>query len=134
MNDNYSMVQEEVKEPVGETPAAEVSQDEPIELLGPVVTPVTMESGPVPWLGQEEIAELQSRWNSIQTKFVDEPRTSVEEADALVVEALERIEKVLSSKRTILEQQWANHADVSTEDLRTALQSYRSFFKSILAL
>lgn len=134
MNGNYPMYQEQVKEPVDETPTAEVSHDEPIELLGPVVTPVTMESGPVPWLGREEIAELQSRWNSIQTKFVDEPRISVEEADALVVEALERIEKVLSSKRTILEQQWTNHADVSTEDLRTALQSYRSFFKSILAL
>jgi hypothetical protein len=65
---------------------------------------------------------------------VDEPRTAVEQADGLVTEALERIKQVFSDKRTILNEQWSNHQDISTEDLRIALQSYRSFLNRVLTL
>ena len=85
-------------------------------------------------LSGEEIDELQSRWNSIQIEFVDEPHTSVEQADALVAEVMSRITQMFSEKRAILDEQWANQENVSTEDLRIALQSYRSFFNRLLAL
>jgi len=85
-------------------------------------------------LSGEEIDELQSRWNSIQIEFVDEPRNSVEQADALVAEAMEKITRMFSEKRATLDEQWVNHEDISTEDLRIALKRYRSFFNRLITL
>jgi len=85
-----------------------------------------------PWLDGEEIDELQSRWNSIQKDFVDAPRTSVEHADVLVAEAMEKIVRVFSEKRATLKELWIDDEDVSTEDLRIVLQHYRSFFNRLL--
>jgi len=85
-------------------------------------------------LETDEINKLQSRWNSIQTEFVDRPRNSVEHADALVAEAMEKIERMLSKKRAALAEGWVEHEDASTEDLRIALHGYRSFFNRLLAL
>jgi len=85
-----------------------------------------------PWLDGEEIDELQSRWNSIQKDFVDAPRTSVEQADALVVEAMEKIERMFSERRATLRELWIDDEDASTEDLRIVLQRYRSFFNRLL--
>lgn len=85
-----------------------------------------------PALGDTVIDELQSRWNSVQIEFVDGPRTSVEQAQALVAETVEKIAQMLSEKRASLDGTWANREDISTEDLRTALQRYRSFFNRLL--
>jgi hypothetical protein len=93
-----------------------------------------VESQPVSLLRKEEIDELRSRWNAIQIEFVDEPRASVEQADALVAEVMKRIAQMFSEKRAALDEQWTNHDDVSTEDLRVALQRYRSFFQRLLSL
>lgn len=100
----------------------------------PTTAPKAVESGPLTWLKGDEVDDLKSRWKVIQIEFVDEPRKSVEQADALVVEALDRIELVFKNQRTILNERWLNHEDVQTEDLRIALQSYRSFLNRILAL
>lgn len=80
------------------------------------------------------IDELQSRWNSIQIEFVDQPRTSVEQAEALVAETTEKVARMLSEKRASLDGSWVNHENISTEDLRIALQGYRSFFNRLLSL
>jgi len=93
-----------------------------------------VESQPVSLLQREAIDELRSRWNSIQIEFVDEPRSSVERADALVAEVMKRIAQMFAEKRAVLDEQWVNHEDVSTEDLRVALQRYRSFFNRLLSL
>jgi hypothetical protein len=39
-----------------------------------------------------------------------------------------------SNRRIALEQQWNGGKDISTEDLRMALKSYRSFFQRLLSL
>lgn len=88
----------------------------------------------VPLLQDHEIDDLRSRWNSIQTGFVDEPRASVEQADALVAEVMKRIAQMFAEQRATLDKQWADHEDVSTEDLRVTLQRYRSFFNRLLSL
>ena len=129
--------QEQVKEPVDATETVETVQAVQVENIQPqlqVATPEVVESGPLPWLKKEEIDELRSRWNAIQIEFVNEPRKSVEQADALVADALTRIEQMFTNNRTSLNEQWVNHQDISTEDLRIALQSYRSFFNRLLAL
>jgi hypothetical protein len=40
--------------------------------------------------------------------------------------------QTFSDERTSLESQWEQGADVSTEDLRVAMQRYRSFFDRLL--
>jgi hypothetical protein len=86
-----------------------------------------------PLLPESEGAELQTRWEAIQTRFVDDPRNAVEEADALVASTMQQLADGFASAREDLEGQWSRGEDISTEDLRVALQRYRSFFRRLLA-
>jgi hypothetical protein len=81
-----------------------------------------------------EIEALRTRWEAIQTGFVDEPKTAVTEADALVAQAVTRLAEVFAEERTNLEKQWDHGDDISTEDLRVALRRYRSFFDRLLSV
>jgi len=90
--------------------------------------------GAAPLLPEDEVRDLRNRWDNIQAGFVDEPRRAVEDADALVASAMKRMAEVFASERSQLEGQWDRGDDVSTEDLRIALQRYRSFFGRILAV
>jgi hypothetical protein len=85
-------------------------------------------------LGSREARDLRTRWSEVQIGFVDEPRQAVEQADALVAEVMQRLAEVFSSERAELERQWSQGDDVSTEDLRVALQRYRSFFDRLLTV
>ena len=78
--------------------------------------------------------ELRDRWTDIQSAFVDEPRTAVEQADALVADVMKRLAAGFADERKSLEGQWSRGDDVSTEDLRLALQRYRSFFDRLLSV
>jgi hypothetical protein len=79
-------------------------------------------------------ADYRGRWQAVQTDFVDDPRQAVERADALVAELMQRLAETFASERSDLEAQWASGAKVSTEDLRVAMQRYRSFFDRLLSL
>ena len=81
-----------------------------------------------------EISALRTRWEAIQTGFVDEPKAAVTEADALVAQVIARLAEVFSQEKAGLEQQWGRGGDVSTEDLRVALRRYRAFFSRLLAV
>jgi len=83
---------------------------------------------------QSILSEFNTRWTDIQTGFVDEPRRAVQQADALVSDVIQRITDSFGNERAQLEQQWDRGDDVSTEDLRQALQRYRSFFSRLLTL
>jgi hypothetical protein len=85
-------------------------------------------------LERQESERFRNRWNEVQAAFVDEPRSSVEEADALVAEVMKRIAQMFADERGWLEDQWNRGDEVSTEDLRLALQRYRSFFNRLLSL
>jgi hypothetical protein len=76
---------------------------------------------------------FQSRWEEIQVRFVDEPRGAVEDADALVATVMQRLAESFAQERERLEAQWGRGEDISTEDLRVALQRYRSFFQRLLS-
>jgi len=84
-----------------------------------------------PLLPAEQSEDFTSRWREIQTSFVDEPRESVEKADELVGDMMQRLAAIFSSERERLEGQWDN--GVSTEDLRVALTRYREFFDRLLS-
>lgn len=82
----------------------------------------------------EEAGGFRSRWDAIQTGFVDEPRAAVEQADALVAQVVSRVVQVFGEQRTTLERQWDRDRDISTEDLRLALTRYRAFFDRLLSV
>ncbi len=82
----------------------------------------------------DELDGLRTRWKEIQTAFVDEPRKAVEQADGLVASAMKRLAEVFAEERSGLEQQWDRGDSVSTEDLRVALQRYRTFFDRLLSV
>lgn len=81
-----------------------------------------------------ESQTFQNRWSEIQASFVDEPRQSVEQADSLVAEVMQRLAQVFADERSRLEQQWDRGEDTDTEALRQALRRYRSFFDRLLSL
>lgn len=85
-----------------------------------------------PLFSESDVADLRSRWGNVQTGFVDEPRHAVEEADKLVAAVMKRLAEGFANERSGLEKQWARGDNVSTEDLRLALQRYRSFFDRLL--
>src|ERR1700693_3253269 len=83
----------------------------------------------------EEVAnDFRSKWDRIQTSFVDEPRTAVQQADELVAQAIKRLAESFAEERNRLESQWDRGDQVNTEDLRVSLQTYRSFFQRLLAI
>jgi hypothetical protein len=94
----------------------------------------TQREGEPSLLASDEIDDFHSRWTSIQTSFVDEPKSSIEAADKLVAQAIKRIADGFYEERMKLERQWKTGKDVSTEDLRQSLQRYRSFFSRLLSM
>ena len=79
----------------------------------------------------EETQAFRARWTDVQAKFVDEPTSSVREADTLVAEVMAKITQMFADQRQTLENQWSK-GDNSTEDLRQVLQHYRAFFNRLL--
>ena len=87
-----------------------------------------------PLLPPAMVSEFRAQWTEIQAGFVDEPRRAVERADGLVAEAIKHLAESFAKERSQLEGQWDRDGDVSTEDLRQALQRYRSFFTRLLSV
>ena len=87
-----------------------------------------------PLLATDVVSQLRNQWTDIQAGFVDEPRRAVERADGLVADAIKRLAETFAKERAQLEGQWDRGGDVSTEDLRQALQRYRSFFSRLLSV
>jgi hypothetical protein len=85
-----------------------------------------------PLFNEAEINDFRSRWSNVQAGFVDEPRLCVQEADQLVATVMQRLAEGFANERGSLEKQWDSGDNVSTEDLRIALQRYRAFFGRLL--
>ena len=86
-----------------------------------------------PMFGPEQTNDFRSRWYEIQTEFIDDPRRCVQRADELVAETMTKLSDVFTQEREKLEREWDRGEDVSTENLRIALQRYRSFFDRLLS-
>ena len=78
--------------------------------------------------------KFREQWLEIQSRFVDDPSISVKDADNLVADVIKGITRMFSDERLSLENQWKSGDKVSTEDLRVAMQRYRSFFNRLLSL
>jgi hypothetical protein len=83
-------------------------------------------------LAADDAEAFRARWTDVQHGFVDAPRQAVAQADGLVAELMQHLAKTFADERGRLEGQWDQGGDVSTDDLRTAFQRYRSFFERLL--
>jgi hypothetical protein len=96
-------------------------------------------------------AEFASRWTSVQTQFVDDPKGSMASADQLVIELMQsrgypmadfeqRVADISVDHPIVVENYRAAHDialrhsrdQASTEDLRKAMVHYRSLFDELL--
>jgi hypothetical protein len=77
--------------------------------------------------------EFRSRWNAVQSSFVDDPREAVRQGDELVGQVMKSLTETFSKERATLEGQLDKTDKASTETLRIALRRYRSFFERLLA-
>jgi hypothetical protein len=76
---------------------------------------------------------LRERWRELQLRFIDEPRSVADEADALVGEALDTITNALQAQRRELAN-WQNEPGDDTERLRAAVRGYRDYLDRLLGM
>jgi hypothetical protein len=77
---------------------------------------------------------FRNRWDEAQADFVDDPRSAMERADALVADAMQRLADELAAQRAEIEAAWKDDHGASTEELRLAFQRYRSFLARLVSL
>jgi hypothetical protein len=85
---------------------------------------------PAQLLARAEVDGFRGRWPEIKASFVDSPRSSVQQADALVNEITQLLVRRLTEERSRLEAEWSR-GEVTTEDLRQSLHRYQVFFDRI---
>src|SRR5262245_50623486 len=83
---------------------------------------------PISLLPEETASRLRSRWEMIQSGFVDEPKQTVDQAGELVREALGQLTDAFEDKRQHLHENGA----VPTEDLRQTLRHYRLLLNRLI--
>ena len=89
--------------------------------------------GEVALLGSADEDRFRQRWGDAQARFVDDPQEAVRSADGLVAELMQSLAQGFSEHKGRLEAQWQRGGDPDTEELRQALQRYRSFFNRLLS-
>jgi hypothetical protein len=79
-----------------------------------------------PLISAEEAERLRSRWTAIKGAFPDDPERSVAQASEL----LDEFTRLLAGRLAV---NLGGDDKHSTEDLRIALQRYRTFFERLLS-
>lgn len=85
-----------------------------------------------PLLAAGDAERYRTQWAEIQGRFVDDPKDAVTSADRLVAEVMQDLAGTFAEHKQDLEGQWQRGDRVPTEELRMALQHYRSFFNRLL--
>jgi hypothetical protein len=115
--------------------AEDTRASEPAPREAQASTPTDVVSDGLEPLFEEDAArKFRSRWMAIQSKFVDDPRASVKQADDLVADIIKNVTMSFADRRIGLEKQWNSGENISTEDMRQALKRYRAFFERLLTL
>ena len=71
-----------------------------------------------------------TRWQGIQSMFVDDPRSSLELAAGLVDDSVEALVMSVTEHQHSLLSAWQGD-DAGTEELRTTLRQYRTFWNRL---
>ncbi|GHI09870.1 hypothetical protein AQI88_15860 [Streptomyces cellostaticus] len=86
-----------------------------------------------PLLTDDEERGYRDRWQDIQSRFVDDPREAVHDADALAADVMQTLATAFALHKKDLEGTWSQGQRVDTEELRGALRRYRSFLNRLLS-
>ena len=78
--------------------------------------------------------DFRRRWDAVQIGFVDDPRQAVRSADELVAQVMKSLAETFAEQRAGIEAGVDRGDQADTENLRVALQRYRSFFQRLLSL
>ncbi|MCE7011394.1 hypothetical protein LWC34_52585 [Kibdelosporangium philippinense] len=78
---------------------------------------------------ETEAEQYRMQWREVQSNFVDEPRAAVREAETLVSQMMDSLTTQLNEQKRALKS-GADGDD--TEQLRVAMQRYRSLFDQML--
>ena len=95
---------------------------------------ITEDEQLAPLFSPDAAKEFRSRWDAIQSSFVDDPKRAVRQGDELVAQVMKSLAETFSNERVKLEGQLDQRDKASTENLRVALRRYRSFFERLLSL
>lgn len=118
----------------GGVPGGNINQSVPVTTSGRGGGAAMAKDMATPLFPEKQGQDFRSRWDQIQIGFVDEPRQAVEKADQLIADTMNQLTTIFSDEREKMESRWEHGDDVSTEDLRVALQRYRSFFYRLLTI
>jgi hypothetical protein len=77
-----------------------------------------------------DAARATGPWNEIQAMFVDDPHVSIERAAGLVDDRVEDLIQSVRDRQHSMRSAWQAD-DAGTEELRVALQHYRSFWNDL---
>ncbi len=88
---------------------------------------------PAPLLSDSEADVFLDRWREVQARFIDDPRAAVQDGDGLVTELMRSLTDRFGEQKSALEERWSSGGQPETEQLRRALQDYRSFFERLLS-
>lgn len=122
--------------PTTEAPATEQPDTAPVAdatRTGPAQPAGTGGEAAPRLLTADDEQAFRDRWRETQSKFVDDPREAVHTADTLVADVMRTLAATFAQHKQGLEAQWSQGERVDTEDLRRALQRYRSFFNRLLS-
>jgi hypothetical protein len=87
-----------------------------------------------------DATQLQENWHQVQASFIDDPRSSVAEAAALVDHAAQALVGALQQRQRRLHESWdsasgettdTDEESLDTEQLRIAMRRYRALFTYI---
>ena len=107
---DVAAAQREVKS-ISESASVESEEKTPVSLFLPAVA-----------------KDFRTRWDVVQSGFVDDPRQAVQKGHELVGQVMQSLAETFSNERAKLE------GELSTEKLRIALRRYRSLCEHVLAL
>ncbi len=120
---------------------SESPDDEPPDYMSPAGTAAAADglfpaAATTGLAGQQGTGALGQQWHDIQAMFVDDPRGSVqlaaEASDAAVSSLVESLRERQAGLRPAAGSASRNEAD--TEQLRTALRTYRVFYETVCDL
>jgi hypothetical protein len=114
-------------------PGAEAHAERPEREAREGSIPAGDEEGPL--FIPEEAEDLRERWNLAQSLFVDDPRSAVHQADALIECCIARFTELLKEEHQNLERQLnRSQPQCTTDQLRQLLRRYHSFLERMLSL
>jgi len=97
--------------------------DTPAAVSVPVAEPELTPASPV----ASDTTGSSAHWHEVLAIFVDDPRSSTEQAAALVGDSVELLVKSVRERQHSLLSTWQAE-DAGTEEMRTAVQHYRTFW------